>query len=208
VRYTPLQRPACDPLLAAGAAVVISNLHLSVIVPTRDTSDLTLKCLAAVSRAAAAVRCEIVLVDDGSRDGTFDRVRSSFPDVRLVRHDATNGAFPESEKTAILRSLDVLIVPSAGLESFGLVAREAMEKGVPILASRRGALAEVVAEDNSGALFAPEDPADLVRQVRRVVDDPGLLDRWRRSLPAVKSVECHAEEIDEIYRALVKPRRR
>ena len=57
VRYTPLQRPACDPLSAAGAALVISNVHLSVIVPTRDTSDLTLKCLAAVLRAAAGVRC-------------------------------------------------------------------------------------------------------------------------------------------------------
>ena len=30
-------------------------------------------------------------MDDGSRDGTFDRVRSSFPDVRLLRHDATRG---------------------------------------------------------------------------------------------------------------------
>ena len=123
-------------------------------------------------------------------------------------HIRFHGAFPESEKTAILRSLDVLIVPSAGLESFGLAAREAMEQGVPVLASRRGPLAELFAEDNGGALFAPEDPADLVRQVRRVIDDPGLLDRWRRSLPAVKSVECHAEEIDEIYRALEKPRRR
>jgi len=44
-------------------------------------------------------------------------------------HIHFHGAFPETEKTAILRSLDVLLMPSIGLESFGLVAREAMEQG-------------------------------------------------------------------------------
>ncbi len=78
-------------LLDRGRDSVKANAHLSVIVPTRDTCDLTLKCLAAVSRAAANVRCEIVLVDDGGRDETSERVRSSFPDVRVLRHDVTLG---------------------------------------------------------------------------------------------------------------------
>jgi N-acetylglucosaminyl-diphospho-decaprenol L-rhamnosyltransferase len=70
---------------------VTPTIRLSVVVPTRDTCELTLACLAAVSRAAAAERCEIVLVDDGSEDGTVDRVRVSFPRVRLLRHDAPAG---------------------------------------------------------------------------------------------------------------------
>ena len=70
---------------------VTSSASLSVIVPTRDTSDLTMRCLAAVVRAADGLRCELVLVDDGSCDGTSDRVRASFPDVRLLRHDAALG---------------------------------------------------------------------------------------------------------------------
>jgi len=132
-------------------------------------------------------------------------------DVANAGHIHFHGVVPESEKSAVLRSLDVLIVPSTGLESFGLVAREAMAQGIPVLASRRGALVELFAEDdggNGGALFDADDPADLVRHVRRLIDDPGLLDSWRRAVPAVKSVERHAEEIDEIYRALIKPRRR
>jgi GT2 family glycosyltransferase len=53
------------------------------------------------------------------------------------------GRFEEARKAAVFAELDVLIVPSLGLESFGLVAREALHHGVPVLASRRGALPEL-----------------------------------------------------------------
>jgi GT2 family glycosyltransferase/glycosyltransferase involved in cell wall biosynthesis len=53
------------------------------------------------------------------------------------------GRFEEERKAAIFATLDLLLIPSLGLESFGLVAREAMHHGVPVLASRRGALCEI-----------------------------------------------------------------
>jgi glycosyltransferase involved in cell wall biosynthesis len=119
-----------------------------------------------------------------------------------------HGPFPESAKSSILQSIDVLIMPSVGLESFGLVGREAMAAGVPVLASRRGALTELLTQDHGGALFVPEDPADLAAQMRRVIDEPELLGKWRHSLPSVKSIEHHAGEIDGIYQTLEKPQRR
>ena len=50
-------------------------------------------------------------------------------------------------------------MPSLGLESFGLVAREAMHHGVPVLASDRGALPEMFDGGGVRGLFDPEDPA-------------------------------------------------
>ncbi len=136
------------------------------------------------------------------------------------------GPFEEACKAAVLAELDVLIVPSLGLESFGLVAREALHHGVPVLASRRGALPELFAGaaaaaaahgpdavagapaleppgDGAGALFEPGDPVDLRRWIDRLVADPELLAHWRRRLPAVKGADEHAEEIEEIYRAIL-----
>jgi glycosyltransferase involved in cell wall biosynthesis len=55
------------------------------------------------------------------------------------------GRFEEARKAAVFAAMDVLIVPSLGLESFGLVAREALHHCVPVLASRRGALLELFA---------------------------------------------------------------
>lgn len=56
--------------------------RLSVVVPTHDTRELTLRCLETV--LAAGTECEVVLVDDGSRDGTAEAVARRFPTVRIL----------------------------------------------------------------------------------------------------------------------------
>lgn len=107
--------------------------------------------------------------------------------------------FADEQKGEIFAGLDALIMPSLGLESFGLVAREAMHHGVPVLASCRGALPEMFLGGDYGALFNPEDAADLRGWVERLIADPAILDRWRERLPAVKGMDQHAEEIEEVY---------
>ncbi len=64
---------------------------ISVVVPTRDTRDVTLRCLESVRVTAGPIATEVVLVDDGSRDGTADAVRAQFPEVRVVRHQTSVG---------------------------------------------------------------------------------------------------------------------
>lgn len=64
---------------------------LSIIVPTHNTRALTLKCLGAIDRAFRRVPIEVVLVDDGSSDGTEKEVRAAFSWVRVVRHDVPRG---------------------------------------------------------------------------------------------------------------------
>ena len=51
---------------------------------------------------------------------------------------------------------DLFLLPSAR-ESFGLAALEAMACGVPVIASRVGAVPQVVDDDRSGYLHALED---------------------------------------------------
>ena len=122
-------------------------------------------------------------------------------------HVHVHGPFDEAERGDILRGLDVLIVPSIGWESFGLAAREAWQQGVPVIASRRGALVELFqdGEDRGGTLFAAGDAASLARVVARVAAEPGLLDRWRVTIPGVVTVEQHARAIDAIYDAVMHP---
>ncbi len=67
-----------------------SNARLSVVIPTHDTRALTLVC---IDRALAAGEPppEVVLVDDGSTDGTADAVREGFPTVRILRNERAFG---------------------------------------------------------------------------------------------------------------------
>jgi glycosyltransferase involved in cell wall biosynthesis/GT2 family glycosyltransferase len=114
------------------------------------------------------------------------------------------GAFDEERKAGVLSSIDVLIVPSVGLESFGIVAREALAAGVPVLASRRGALEELALDGVCGATFAADNPADLRRVIDALIERPALLSEWRSGIPDVVTLEDHAAAVDEIYRQMVR----
>jgi glycosyltransferase involved in cell wall biosynthesis/GT2 family glycosyltransferase len=116
-----------------------------------------------------------------------------------------HGAFEESKKQEVLAGLDLLLVPSTAMESFGLVAREAMACGVPVLASELGALAGLrLGELGCGAFFPPEDSKTLRALIEAILADPGLLARWRSNLPMPTSVAEHARAVDRVYRQIVQ----
>jgi GT2 family glycosyltransferase len=63
---------------------------LSIVVPTHDTRELTLRCLAALA-ATRTPSCELLLVDDGSRDGTAEAVAGLHPEVRILQLTGPQG---------------------------------------------------------------------------------------------------------------------
>ena len=108
--------------------------------------------------------------------------------------------FDEAEKPNVFASMDVLLMPSIGLESFGLAAREAMACGVPVIATSGGALDELPEAE----LVPPGDAAALRASIRRLIDDPSLIDRWSSRLPVPKRDDEHAEEIERVYRSVLR----
>lgn len=120
-----------------------------------------------------------------------------------ARHDVRfRGRFHDADKARVLRSMDVLVVPSLGYESFGLVAREAMACGTPVIASATSALGELV-ENAAGTMVPPGDVEALAEVLRSLIDDPTRIDRWRRGVPPVKGFQEHLREIDGVYRSVL-----
>jgi glycosyltransferase involved in cell wall biosynthesis/GT2 family glycosyltransferase len=110
------------------------------------------------------------------------------------------GRFAEDEKPRVFASMDVLLVPSIGLESFGLAPREAMTCGVPVIASAGGALSEMDCVE----FFPADDVAALHQILRRLIDNPGIIDRWSARLPLPKRNDVHAAEIEAVYDAVLQ----
>ncbi|MFI6721273.1 glycosyltransferase [Kribbella sp. NPDC050470] len=81
------------------------------------------------------------------------------------------GQLPWAEGMELLRSARVAVVPARSYETFGLVVVEAFAHGVPVVASRLGALAELVDDGETGALTEPGDPEGL-RKAIGLVGDP------------------------------------
>lgn len=121
--------------------------------------------------------------------------RTCGADVRI------EGRFREDERSRVFSEMDVLLVPSIGLESYGIVVDEAMAHGVPVVASRRGALPERF-EETCGAFFPAGDSGALRTVIKRLVARPEAIVEWRRALPRVRTLEDAAERIEEIYAGL------
>lgn len=63
---------------------------LSVVVPTRNTRDLTLRCLRSLLGSEPRPD-QVVVVDDQSSDRTWEAVTSRFPEVECLRFDSRLG---------------------------------------------------------------------------------------------------------------------
>src|SRR6185312_6883444 len=94
---------------------------------------------------------------------------------RLKPRVTLTGYVTDEERQRLYREASMLVLPSLA-EGFGITALEAMTVGVPVVASNRGALPEVVGD--AGLLVDPESVSDLSNALERVLSDPGL----RRSM--------------------------
>ena len=76
------------------------------------------------------------------------------------------------------RAADICLVPTIAQDGLSRTSVEAMASGIPVIASRIGGLPYTVSDGLTGLLFEPGDPADLARQIARLLDDPACGDGW------------------------------
>jgi glycosyltransferase involved in cell wall biosynthesis len=119
------------------------------------------------------------------------------PNIRFA------GALDHRHVGAALRQLDCLVVPSVWYENSPLVIQEAYGVGVPVVASRLGALPEKVDDGKTGWLFNAADSADLARVLRGLIDRPEQLLAVRRNIRPAPTMQQHAQRMLQIYQALI-----
>ena len=71
-------------------------IDVSIVIVSFNTIDVTRECLAHVRKHAAAVRHEVLVVDNASVDGSGDMVAAEFPEARLIRSDENRPFWPEA----------------------------------------------------------------------------------------------------------------
>jgi glycosyltransferase involved in cell wall biosynthesis len=71
----------------------------------------------------------------------------------------------------LFEMINVLVVPSLWHEPFGRVAIEALAWGIPVIASERGGLPEIVQPGVNGWLFEPNEPDSLTHILRALTPE-------------------------------------
>lgn len=87
-----------------------------------------------------------------------------------------------------------LVMPSIWYENFPRTLVEAYANGLPVIASRLGAMAELVEHGRTGLLFEPGDPSDLARHLA-----------WAEAFP--KKMRAMGERAREVYEQRFTPER-
>lgn len=125
--------------------------------------------------AGAGVRQPLVIA--GAQDPRFPQAQREVEALGLGDRVHFLSHVGEDKLGELYRSADLFVLPSLA-EGFGLPALEAMAHGVPVIASNRPALPEVVGE--AALLIDPLDVSDLASAIARVLSDKSLAQELAR----------------------------
>ncbi len=113
------------------------------------------------------------------------------------------GKLSRAEVWETLAQVDVLLAPSLWYETFVFVISEAFAAGVPVVASRLGALSDRVRDGVDGLLVPAGDVRAWQNALRRFQQDPGLLSHLRAGIRPVHTIEAYVKDIEAIYQAVL-----
>lgn len=138
------------------------------------------------------------IVGDGPLADDVRRVADAFPHVQWL------GRQPSGRVRELMGAARALVFPSTWYEGFPLVIVEAFAVGLPVIAGRLGAMAEVIEHDGNGLLVAPVDPGALARAVQRLDGDETRRARLggnaRRAFESSYGAQHNYERLLAIYR--------
>jgi N-acetyl-alpha-D-glucosaminyl L-malate synthase BshA len=142
-------------------------IHLSNFRPVKRTLD----CIRILAEVRRKVPARLLMVGDGPDRGPAEHLAR---ELKVDRHVLFLGKQDHVER--IIPLAHVLLMPS-DLESFGLVALEAMACGVVPVATRVGGVPEVITDGEDGYLEAPGDIAAQAARVAALLADDALHSR-------------------------------
>jgi glycosyltransferase involved in cell wall biosynthesis len=114
------------------------------------------------------------------------------------------GSLPIAEVMREMASATALVLPSVWYESFPRTIVEAFAQGLPVIASRLGAMAEIIEDGRTGLLFEAGNPDDMARAMREALARPERMRemgrRARATYEALYSPEVNLSRLLAIYR--------
>jgi glycosyltransferase involved in cell wall biosynthesis len=100
------------------------------------------------------------------------KARFSSPSVRFIGH---------VNPVVFYEQVDVVVIPSLWNEPFGRTAIESLAHGIPVIATKRGGLTEIIRDGTTGIVVDPDEPGSLVHALRRFSTEPDVVRRLARN---------------------------
>lgn len=177
-------------------------LYLGRLVREKGLYELIEGLQLACSQGAAA---ELVVAGDGAEAAALREAAATGGPAPVGFVGPVRGP----DKLALLRWADVLALPSYS-EGLPYALLESMAAGVPAIATRVGAIPEVVADGVNGLLLEPHSAEAIAVAIRRLTSDRAALARMseasRATISARYSIPRLVAELGSLYASLVHGR--
>lgn len=108
---------------------------------------------------------KLVIIGEGKEKPKLERLARDIKDVHFLGY--------REDLASVLEKTEVLVLPSRE-EGFGLVLLEAMNAGVPVVATRVGGIVEIVEDGYNGILIEPGNPEQLAGGIIRALESEEL----------------------------------
>jgi glycosyltransferase involved in cell wall biosynthesis len=165
--------PGTDPAPQArgSSGAIVELLCVATVVP-RKGHDVLVRALATMPGASWHLTC----VGGLDRDGAWAAsIRAQVTAAGLDRQVTFAGELDREPLDARYDAADVFVLPT-WYEGYGMAVAEALARGLPVVSTATGAIADLVGED-AGILVSPGDAGALSRALGAVISDRALRER-------------------------------
>ncbi|NTW52118.1 MAG: glycosyltransferase family 4 protein [Chlorobiaceae bacterium] len=156
--YSPRPEPgnSVPELLCVGRLVPAKGQHILL-----EACDLLKK---------EGVPFHLTMVGDGPDRKSLEARSAS---AGLTGNVTFTGALGQDKVRDIYDRADIFVLASFA-EGVPVVLMEAMAKEIPVISTRITGIPELIEHQEDGLLAVPGDAADLARQIKKLLDTPGL----------------------------------
>ena len=165
--------------------------------------DTLIKAFRIVNNEKPELKLEIIgEVNSQGNKNYCDEIFKIVSDFKLDDSIVFKNVLPYNEVFKHMSKWKIFIL-SSEYEGFGLVIVEAMASGTPVIASKVGAVPEIITDNETGILFKPMDYGDLADKIIKLIDDREsrrkISDNAKKYIVQKFEMSRMIKELDDIY---------
>ena len=128
------------------------------------------------------------------------KAAKEFQSIKFIIIGKGNRFIPEAYK--YLKAFDIFVLPSVK-EGFPWTILEAMAAEVPIIATRVGAIPEIIEHNKSALLVEPKNPEELAKAINKLIKDKNLQEKLTKKARKIVGEKFTLDKMVKKYENLL-----
>lgn len=129
----------------------------------------------------------------------LNQLKSMAQELEIASHVEFVGFVEHKQVLARFLKYNAVLIPSLWEEPLSGTIAEAMARGLPVIATDRGGNPEIIFDSENGLLVPPGDSVKLAYAIKKLIDNPAMLQKLRyNALNTVRENYMHEKIVDRV----------